>query len=69
MRRLIGELDGGLQEVDGELGVDLGGQPHPTTAVDVFGVGNRLQQLVQEVQAQVAVLEEEPTSVSHTVGQ
>ena len=69
MRRLIGELDGRLQEVDGELGVDLGGQPHPTTTVDVFGVGDRLQQLVQEVQAQVTILEEEPTSISHAVGQ
>ena len=33
LRRLIGELDGGLQQVDGELGVHLRGNPQPELVV------------------------------------
>lgn len=52
-------------------GVHVGRQPHPEIFVDALWRcrGDRLQQLVQEVQSQVAVLEEEPAAIRHAVGQ
>ena len=40
LRRLGGELDGALQQVDGELGVHLRGDPAPETIVHRLRVRN-----------------------------
>ena len=69
MRWFVGKFDGRLQEVDGKLGVALRGDPHSKALMDVLGCGDRLQELVQEVQAQMTVLQEQPPSIGHALGQ
>ena len=50
LRRLKGELDGGLEQVDGVLGVHLRGQPQAEVIVDLLCFQDTRQQLIQEVQ-------------------
>ena len=47
--RLKSVLDGGLQKVDGVLGVHLGGQPQTECFVHLLCLQHTLQQLIQEV--------------------
>ena len=41
--RFVGELEGHLKESDGEVLVDLSGQPQPEVGVDLLHVDHRLQ--------------------------
>ena len=56
LRWLVGELQGHLQQADGELLVDLRGDPQPEGGVDVVGVQHGLHDLVTEVKREMAVL-------------
>lgn len=51
LRRIVGELDGGLEQGDRELGVDLGGDPTPESAVNLFGGKDSVEEFVHEVQS------------------
>ena len=64
LRGLAGVLDAGLQQVDGELPVHLGGDPQTELAVDILRLQHSGQNLVQEVETEVAVLQEDPSSLS-----
>ena len=63
LRRLVGELDGHLQQRDGEEAVRLGGHPQAEAVVHAVRLSHRVHQLVQEVQAQVAVLQQSPAAL------
>ena len=57
LRRLVGELDGHLQQPDGEVLVDLGRHPQPEVLVDFLSIDDSLHDLLAELQRQVAVLQ------------
>ena len=61
LRGLTGVLDAGLQQVDGELRVHLGGDPQAELAVDILCLQHGGQNFIQEVQTEVAVLQEDPS--------
>ena len=63
LRGLAGVLDAGLQQVDGELLVDFGRDPQTEVVVDILCLQDGGQNLVQEVEAKVAVLQEDPPSL------
>ena len=67
LRRLVGELDGGLEEVDGELGIGLGGDPAAELFVDHFGCQDCVQELFQEAETQVTVLQQDPAALCHSL--
>ena len=60
--RLVGELDGHLEQADGEAPVDLGGKPDPEAVVHLLGVDHGLHDLVAEAEGEVAVLQEQPVA-------
>ena len=64
LRGLAGVLDAGLQQVDGELFVHLSGDPQTELAVDILRLQHGGQNLIQEVKTEVAVLQEDPSSLS-----
>ena len=63
LRGLTGVLDAGLQQVDGELPMHLRGDPQTEVVVDILSFQHSGQHLVQEVQTEVAVLQEDPASL------
>ena len=63
--RLVRELDGDLQQADGELGVRLGGDPDAEQFVDVLRFRERDQQFLHELQTQVTVLQKRPAALEH----
>ena len=63
LRGLAGVLDAGLQQVDGELPVHLGGDPQTEVVVDILRLQHGGQNLVQEVETEVAVLQEDPPTL------
>ena len=62
------ELDGRLEEVDGELGVWLSGDPAAEAMVDGLSGGDDIQKLIHVLQPQVAVLEQHPVTLLHGLG-
>lgn len=65
LRRLVGELDGHLQETDGELLVHLRRQPQPEGVLDGIRVQHHRHSFRRERKGQMDVLEEDPTAVAH----
>ena len=57
-----GELDGALEDSDGELGMSLTGYPHAHLFVGVLSRNHVVQHLVHVVQTQVTVLEQHPAT-------
>ena len=69
--RLVGELDGHLEEADGELRVGLGGDPQPKVVVNVRllrSLGHVRLNLGHVVQAEVGVLEQHPVPFPRSRG-
>ena len=67
LRRLVGELNGRLQQAAGEAGVHFGGDPQPEGRVDQLAVHQRVQDLFAEGQIQVTVLQQEPVARRHRI--
>ena len=61
--RLVGELDGHLEEADGELRVGLGGDPQPEVVVKLLRLGEVHLDLGHVVQAEVGVLQNHPLAL------
>ena len=62
--RLVGELDGHLQQTDGEAGIDFGRQPETEIGVNFLCVDDRLHDFITKVQGQVAILKKQPMSIA-----
>ena len=62
--RLVGELDGHLEQPDREVWVDLRGEPDAEVCVHLLRVDDGLHHLVAKVEREVTVLEEDPVSGS-----
>eukprot|EP00964_Phaeocystis_antarctica_P136255 scaffold100686_cov63-Phaeocystis_antarctica.AAC.1 len=68
-RRLVGDLDGHLQQADGELGVRLGRDPQAEGVDGVDEHEHVLLHLREEAEAQVAVLQQDPVARGHALVQ
>ena len=66
--RFVGEFERHLQQPDGKVLVDLGGQPEPKVGVHLVGVEDRLHDLVAKVKREMAVLQHQPVPVDDGVG-
>lgn len=61
--RLVGKFNGHLKECNGELLMHLGGHPQAESIVYHLGFYNDVHELIHEIQSQMAVLQECPTSL------
>ena len=69
LRRLVGERDRALQQVDAEVWVLLSGHPEPERLVRVLVLLHGGLQLGEEVQRQVTILEQHPAAILLEVGE
>jgi len=65
LRRLGRVLDGRLKQADGKLDVRLGGDPDAARLVHVLGGDERFEHLLAELERQVAILQQNPTTTGN----